>query len=121
MRTQREIFNEIAIAIIDILPQGEQFNYVILEIKRLVGNVGFTGHYITPEEKKKWLNIFDFKLESSCIEDLYTITQTQPPVHNNWNKAKYTLFPTAKMEIEYIWDEALQNEVDRLNNESPQI
>jgi len=118
MRTQKEIFNEIAISIINVLPQGEQFNYAVLEIKRLTANVGFTGYYITPEEKKKWLNIFDFNLDSSCIEELYTITQTQSPVHKNWNRAKYTLFPTAKMQIEYIWDEALQNEVDKINNET---
>lgn len=116
MRTQRQIFNEIGISIIDILPQGEQFKEVVLEIKRLTGNIGFTGYYITIEEKKKWLDIFNFKLDISCIDDLYNITQTEFPIHKNWNRAKYTLFPDGKMKIEYIWDEGLQNEVDRLNN-----
>lgn len=116
MKTQKEIFNKIAISIIEILPQGEKFNYVVLEIKRLTANVGFTGYYITPDEKKKWLDIFNLKLDTSCIEELYSITQNQFPIHKNWNRAKYTLFPDSKMEIEYIWDEALQNEVDRLNN-----
>jgi hypothetical protein len=118
MRTEKEIFNSIANSIIDVLPQGEVFTYAVLEIKRLTANVGFTGYYFTPEEKKKWLNIFDFNLDSSMIEDLYTITQTQFPIHKNWNRAKYTLLPEGRMEIEYIWDEALQNEVDRLNNET---
>jgi hypothetical protein len=53
------------------------------------------------------------------IEDLYTITQTQFPVHKNWNRAKYTLFPEGRMEIEYIWDDGLQKEVDKYNNETP--
>ena len=92
MRTQKEIFNEIAISIIDILPKGEVFSEAVLEIKRLPGNVGFTGYYLTPKNEKKWLNIFEFKLDSSCIEDLYQITQTQPPIHQNWNRAKYTLY-----------------------------
>jgi hypothetical protein len=118
MMTQKEIFNTIAISIIDVLPQGEQFIYAVLEIKRLTANIGFTGYYITSDEKKKWLDVFNFHLDSSCIEDLYNITQTQPPIHKNWNRAKYTLFPEGKMEIEYIWDEELQNEVDRLNNET---
>lgn len=119
MRTQKQIFNEIAIAIIDVLPQGEQFNYAILEIKRLTANVGFTGYYITSDERKKWLDIFSFKLDTNCIEDLYKITQNDFPIHKNWNRAKYTLFPEGKIEIEYIWDEVLQNEVDRYNNENP--
>ncbi|MBO3099455.1 hypothetical protein [Gelidibacter pelagius] len=116
MRTQKQIFNEIAISIIDILPQGEKFNYAVLEIKRLNANIGFTGYYITPEESKKWLDIFSFKLDTNCIEELYNLTQVEFPIHKNWNRAKYTLFPEGKMEIEYIWDEDLQNEVDRLNN-----
>jgi len=113
-----EIFNEIAISIIDVLPQGEQFTHAVLEIKRLPGNVGFTGYYFTPEEVKKWLNIFSLRLDSQCIEDLYQITQTQPPIHVNWNRAKYTLYPEGKMNIEYIWDQALQDEVDKYNEGS---
>lgn len=118
MKTQKEIFNQIANSIIDILPQGVQFNYAILEIKRLEGNVGFTGYYITNSDEKKWLDIFSFNLDESYIEDLYHITQNEPPVHKNWNRAKYTLYPEGKMEIEYIWDQELQDQVDKYNNES---
>jgi hypothetical protein len=118
MRTQKQVFNEIAISIIEVLPQGEKFKYAVLEIKRLTANVGFTGYYITSEEKKKWLDIFSFKLDTNCIEELYTLTQTEFPIHENWNRAKYTLFAEGRMEIEYIWDEALQNEVDKLNNQT---
>jgi hypothetical protein len=63
---------------------------------------------------KKWLDIFNLKLETSIIEELYQISQNEFPKHKNWNRAKYTLFPEATMNIEYIWDEQLQNEVDRL-------
>ena len=115
MKTQKEILNQIAISIIDILPQGEQFNYAVLEIKRLNANVEFTGYYITPDAKKRWLDILKFNLDSSYIEDLYQITQTQPPLHRNWNRATYTLFSEGKMEIVYIWDENLQKEVDKFN------
>lgn len=118
MRTPKEIFNEIAISIIDVLPQGEQFTRAILEIERLSGKVGITGYYFTPEEVKRWLNIFSFRFGSQCIEDLYQITQTQSPIHVNWNRAKYTLYPEGKMKIEYIWDQALQDEVDNYNQAS---
>jgi hypothetical protein len=56
---------------------------------------------------------------AKAVLELYTLTQTEFPIHENWNRAKYILFPEGKMEIEYSWDEALQNEVDRYNNESP--
>jgi len=115
MKSQKEIINQIAISIIDVLPQGELFKYAVLDIKRLDRNVGFTGYYITTNDSKKWLDIFSFKLDSSCIEDLYKITQTQQPIHTNWNRAVYKLFPEGNIEIEYIWDEALQNQVDKIN------
>ena len=118
MRTQKEIFNQIANSIIDILPQGEHFKYAVLEIKRLTANVGYTGYYLTTDEQKKWLDIFNFELEERYIEDLYKITQTQPPIHANWNRAKYTLYQEGKMQIDYIWDEELQKEVDEYNNEN---
>jgi|GEM_PF-602694 len=118
MRTEKEIFNQIANSIIDILPKGVGFRRAVLEIKRLVGNVGFTGFYLTEDDEKKWLDIFSFNLDDSYIEDLYQITQNEPPIHKNWNRAKYTLYSEGKMNIEYIWDQELQDEVDRFNNQS---
>ena len=115
MTTQKEIFNQIAHSIIDILPQAVSFKYAVLEIKRLEGNIGYTGFYLTDTDEKKWLDIFNFKLDESYIENLYQITQNQPPVHTNWNRAKYFLYPDGKMQMEYIWDQELQNEVDKYN------
>ncbi len=117
MLTEKEIFNAIAIAIINVLPKGQQFKKVVLEIKRLPGNIGFTGYYLTQEEHKKWIDIFKFTLNPDYIEDLYIITQTRYPIHKEWNRAIYELFLEGKMAIEYIFDEELQNEVDRLNSD----
>ena len=116
MNTQREIFSQIATAIIDILPKGEPFHYAVLEIKRLTANIGYSGFYINNNNNNKWLDIFNLNLDTKYIEELYIITQTHLLVHKNWNRAKYTLFPDGKFEVEYTWDEALQNEVDKLNN-----
>jgi hypothetical protein len=55
MKTQQEIFNLIALSILNILPQSEQFEYAVLEIKRLPANIGYTGYYLTPNEKKNGL------------------------------------------------------------------
>lgn len=118
MPTQEEIFNEIALAIVEVLPQDEKFQYVVLEIKRLPANIGFTGHYITSEGEKKWLDIFNFKLNIDLISNLYQITQTKQPIHSNWNRAKYMLFSENTVTIEYIWDQVLQDEVDKYNKEN---
>ena len=116
MKTQKEIFNQIAVSIIEILPKGEIFNQAVLEIKRLSGNIGYTGYYITSNNEKKWLNIFNLNIDSSYIEDLYLLSQTYPLIHKNWNRATYILFPEGRMEIEYIWDQELQDEVDKYND-----
>jgi hypothetical protein len=116
--TQKDLFVEISVSIKNIIPAEEKFNEAVLNIMRLTGSVEFTGYYIDESDNKKWLDIFSINLDSSYIHQLYQITQTQPPVHINWNRANFTLYPDNKINVEYIWDEALQNEVDRLNNET---
>jgi len=108
-----DIFNEIAHSLNEVITKD--YSESILEIKRLEGNVGYTGYFIDKEGKKEWLNIFDFKLDSNVIHNLYRNTQNHSLSHKNWNRAKFKLFPNDKFEIEYIWDQELQDEVD-LNN-----
>jgi hypothetical protein len=116
---QREIFNLLANGIIDDLPQGLIFKEAILNIMRLEGVVEFNSYVIDETDSKINLEVSMGYKYAKAVLELYTITQTQPPVHNNWNRAKYTLFPEGRMEIEYIWDDELQKEVDRYNSESP--
>lgn len=52
------------------------------------------------------------------IRELYTITQTQPPIHKDWNKAVFTLYPDGKVDMEYIWDAEWQAKIDRYNAEA---
>ena len=113
---QIEIFNLLANGIIDDLPKGLQFKEAILNIMRLKGVVEFKSHIIDDNGEKINLEVSMGQKYAKAVLELYTLTQTEPPIHQNWNRAKYTLFPKGKMEIEYIWDEALQNEVDRLYN-----
>ena len=115
---QKEIFSLLAVGLIDDIPQGLKFKEAILNIMRLEGVVEFNSYVIKDNDEKLNLEVSMGYKYAKAVLELYTITQTQPPVHKNWNRAKYTFFPTAKMKVEYIWDEALQNEVDRLNNES---
>ena len=115
----KEYFVEIAVSLNKIIP--EDFNKAILEIKRLEGNVGFTGFYFDLKGDKKWLNIFDFDLDHKVIQKLYKSTQENDLCHKNWNRSIFTLLPDNKFEIEYIWDQELQDQVDGYNNESKPI
>ncbi len=112
----RELFAEIAASLHKVT--GEGFEKSVLEIKRLEGNVGFTGYYIDDIGVRKWLNIFDFQLDHQSIHNLYRETQEGCLRHKDWNRAIFTLFPDNKFEIEYIWDQELQDEVDRYNREA---
>lgn len=109
----KKIFKDIAQSLIEIIP--EDFTESILEIKRLEGNVGYTGYFIDKGGNKNWLNIFDFTLDSNIIHDLYMRTQEHSLSHKNWNRAIFKLLPDQKFEIEYIWDQELQEEVDKYN------
>jgi len=98
------------------LPQGLKFKEAILNIIRLEGVVEFNSYVIDESDNKINLEVSMGYKYAKAVLELYSITQTQSPVHKNWNRAKYTLFPEGKMSIEYIWDEDLQNEVDAYNN-----
>ena len=115
---QKDILVEIALSIRGALPKGENFKEAVLEIMRLTGTVELTGYYINQNSDKKWLDIFNINLDDSYIHKLYTITQTHPPIHTNWNRAKFILYPDNKVKMKYIWDQALQDEVDKYNKES---
>lgn len=108
MTNQIEIFNLLAVGLIDDIPQGASFEKAVLDILCLPGTVEFKSYIITSSGDKTNLDVsMGFKYAKAVLA-LHDITQTQPPIHTNWNRAKYTLFPEGRMEIEYIWDEELQ-------------
>lgn len=113
---QKEIFNLLAIGIIDAVPQGMKFQEAILNIMRQEGVVEFNS--FLKDENGETVNLeinMGYKYAKAVLE-LYQITQNEPPVHKDWNRAKYTLFPEGKMSIEYIWDQGLQDEVNKYNS-----
>lgn len=115
---QKEIFNLLAIGLINDIPHGLKFKEAVLNITRLEGVVEFSSYVVNLDNSKTNLNVSMGYKYAKAVLELHTITQINPPYHKNWNRAKYTLFPEGTMEIEYIFDELLQNEVDRLNNET---
>jgi hypothetical protein len=63
-------------------------------------------------------NIDFFEVDDQAFEDfeeLYEITTEDS--ENKWNRAKFTLEPTGKFNIDFEWDQELADEIERLNNE----
>ena len=114
MKLEKE-YTIIAQSILDILPNG--FKKAVLEIKRLEGNVGFTGFYVTAHGAKEWLDIFNLKLDPSHIHKVYNIS-SNGMLATIAGTGQSSPCPDHKFEMEYIWDQKLQDEVDRYNKES---
>ena len=58
------------------------------------------------------------KFDRRIISDFHNLHQiTTEDSDNKWNRAKFTLEPTGKFNIDFEWDQALADEIERLNNE----
>lgn len=55
-----------------------------------------------------------FSLAKSVL-NLHAITTQEG--NNKWNRAIFTLTPDGKFDMEFIWDQELHNEVERLAKE----
>lgn len=90
------------------------YSICCLHIKRQEGRTGFSAMFYDMNGVKKSISIDNGSELCDVICDLYTITQTQPPIHKDWNKAVFTLYPNGKVDMEYIWDAEWQAELDKL-------
>ena len=91
------------------------FSKCWIEMNRQVNSTGFGARYIDESGTRKSMYIESKNELCTVIEELYTITQTQPPIHKDWNKAVFTLYPDGKVNMEYIWDAEWQAEIDKYN------
>ena len=88
------------------------FSKCWIEMNRQVNSTGFGARYIDESGTRKSMYIESKNELCAVIEELYTITQTQPPIHKDWNKAVFTLYPDGKVNMEYIFDVEWQAELD---------
>ena len=91
----------------------DNWNDVKLYIKLQPGTVGLNGHFFS-KNKKEWLvPNFGYKGTIKILEYHKKMTKNG---EFKWNKLEISLSNT-KMQIEYIWDEKYQSEVDKCNIE----
>ena len=99
--SEKEVFIMLAQKMADVakLP----FDRVCVDIERGISSVGFCSWLYYNNEKRNIEIHFGYECAEAILE-LYTITQTQPPIHKDWNKAVFTLYPDGKVNMEYIFD-----------------
>lgn len=113
--TVEEIYNFIGQCIYDNLPTDEWL-LATLNIEVDKGYAGFDGEFTSMDNQTKNMSLRNFPDDfDDAIHRLYEITTEGG--HNRWNKAKFTMDANHKFEIEFIWDQEQQDEVDELNKE----
>jgi hypothetical protein len=76
------------------------------------GVIGYTGDYFENNQDKDMSveNIDDDITE--WLKELHDITTKGG--NNRWNRSVFTLTPDGKFDMEFIWDQGLHDEVERL-------
>jgi len=79
------------------------------------GVVGYNGDYEDKGEKKS-ISVRQISKEiRHWIRELEEITTEGG--NNKWNLAIFTLFPTGKFDMEFIWNQELNDEIERFSKE----
>lgn len=84
-----------------------------LHIEVIGQMVSNTGSYVNSTDEKKQIDVdaFDFQLTFDLLE-LHQITTEGGS--NQWNRSVFTITAEGKFDMELIWDQALNDETERL-------
>ncbi len=110
--TVDEVYLEIGQNICNII-EDDEFLSATLKIERLHKYVGYNGFYFNGKNERKYLDVRNLEINSESIHELYAITTDGG--HNRWNRLEFTLLPTFKFDLQFIWDQEWQDEVDGYN------
>ena len=116
--TEQEVFQILGEKALESIREVSSWKSVSLKIKRLEKNVGFESYYIDHKDNKLGVDTSINYQTAKAIHELYEFTQSHPLEHKNWNRAVFTLYPDNKFDMEYIWDQELQDRVDNYNKEN---
>ena len=113
--TLDDIYHAIGQVIVDSIE--EDWQIAQLSITRLDKYTSVSGTYKTVSGEEKPINDSNFGYPfSKLIHKLHALITSDGK--SRWNKLKFKLFPTGKFEIDFIWDQEYQDEIDRLNAEA---
>jgi hypothetical protein len=111
MKTVDEIYQAIAENINAVIQ--EEWKTAELKIEAIGEMVSNMGTYINGADEEKQIDVdeFDFQLTFDILELQKMTTEGG---NNKWNRAIFTLTSNGKFDMEFIWDQELQDEVERL-------
>jgi hypothetical protein len=112
--TVNEIYLEIGQAIYDSI-EVEDWERAILNIEIQDKYLGTHFVYFLKNNVKKSAKLIKEPNFADSIFELHSITTEGG--HNRWNKLAFTLYPDFKFNLDFIWDQEWQDEVDGYNNE----
>jgi hypothetical protein len=110
--TVDEIYLKIGEEIVKVIETGVWTNSRLEFEITGEGVVGYTGDYLENNEP------MDISVENinddiaDWINELHEITTEGGS--NRWNKSVFTMTPDGKFDMEFIWDQELHDEVERL-------
>jgi hypothetical protein len=115
IKEEKEIFTAITNHIVSS-EIDDKWSSAILKLTVIEDTVDFNLNFVYDDGEQK-----NVKLKSAfhCGLDvlkLHTLTNSHPN-YKKWNKAVFTLQNTSKCHIEYIWNQQIQDELDRIKNE----
>ncbi|MFT3738781.1 MAG: hypothetical protein QM786_08475 [Breznakibacter sp.] len=112
MGTIDELYNTIGSNIINSIK--EPWREGILKIKVILNSVDFNLTYL--DEDSTFKNV---KLESaySVSKAVKEIHSTMIDTKHRWNRAIFKVWPNNKFDMEFIWDQELHDEIERLSRE----
>ncbi|WP_062270713.1 immunity protein YezG family protein [Endozoicomonas arenosclerae] len=101
-----EIYSNIATRIVDAI--SEDWAEAFIEFEYFGDSGEYKGRYITSssEETKNFKVGYKTYKEFKKLHDITTEGES-----DRWNRAKFTLYPTGKFNIDFEWDQDLADEI----------
>ena len=112
--TINEVYNSLEDFLMNLLP-NEFWSKAELNIKVQPKMVGMSGKCYAPDKEISLRTKFDNKLEDK-IKWLHK--KTTHGGNQKWNKAKFSITSEKKIEMDFVWDQEWQDEIDEINRQA---
>ena len=91
----------------------EDWKYITIEIKSSMWKMfNTTPFYYLESGEKKSFELLDDDLDIDLDECFFELQESMFPEHK-WNRAVYTLEKSGHFDMEFEWDQALQDEWEK--------
>lgn len=108
-----EIYLEIAQKMVSSI--NDDWSEASIDLEYLGNSAEYVGRYLKTDNKTQQHHFKVGYPTYKLFKQLHRITTENPK--NKWNRAKFTLEPSGKFNIDFEWDQELADEIERLNNE----